>query len=181
MVLVELPMGIVLLISFNAGLCSVDIWSILVCISWCPLWVLATNSFSWLIPLSSVVLDISYPLSRDFLLESFSWSSCCLEHILFYLHIQFLLLPMLVYLSFPILEPLLFPWCYSSWFPQLHSVYPLLFSFLALWSLLSFFLSIVDPWVVGHPCCPLSYLPDPFLKECPSLCLSFPVYASMLL
>jgi len=93
-------MGVVLLTSSDARLCFVDIWNTLVCISWYLPLVLATSSFVWSILASSVVLDVSHPLSCDSLVGSSLWASCCLGHIFFLPCIQSHLLPMIIHCSF---------------------------------------------------------------------------------
>ena len=109
-------MGVVLLTSSDARLCFVDIWNILVHISWCLLLVLATSSFIWLILAFSVVLDVPHPLSRDSLIESPLWASCYLGHIFFLPCIQSHLLPMILHCLFPMLGLLPIFWCHFFWF-----------------------------------------------------------------
>ena len=165
MVLVKFPTDVILLVSSNVELCSVDTWSILVCISWCFLWVLATSSFFSVIPTSFVVLNVPHLPSCDFPLGFLPWSSCCLEHRLFLPCIPLCLLSMLIHFLSLVLGSLLFSWCYFFWSPLLYCFHPLLVFSLALQFPLLFFLIIIPLLGIKRLCYPLLYLLDPFLIE----------------
>ena len=116
MVLEVYPMDVILLLSVNVKLCSVGIWSILVHISWCPLLVLATNTFFWKVPASYVDPNVLYLLSCDFPLKFLSISSCYLVYRPFLLY---RLLCLLLRLGHPLslaLEQLLSLLLHFSWF-----------------------------------------------------------------
>ena len=118
MVFLESPMGEVCLLFFNVAPYSVNTLHILEHISWHLLWVLATNTFSWLVLASYVVLDVRHLLDRDILSEFLLWGPCCLGRISFLPCIPLHLLSMLVRLSFPMLGPppsLLCCFFKSSW------------------------------------------------------------------
>ena len=156
MVLVKFPIGVILLTSSDAGLCFVDIWNILVHISWHLLLVLVTSSFVWSILASSVILDIPHPLSCDSLVESSLWASCCLGHIFFLPCIQSHLISMIIHCPFPMLGSLPILWCHFFWFLPISYTCPLWSSFSTLLLLPWFFSSIVLPWTSGCLCYLLS-------------------------
>ena len=125
----EISIGVVLLTSSNAELYFVDIWNILIYISWCLLLVLATSSFVWSILAFSAVLDVPHPLSYGSFVGFSLWASCCLERTFFLLCIQFYLLLMIIYCLFPMLRSLSIFWCHFFWFLSIFLVCPLWSSF----------------------------------------------------
>ena len=163
MVSVEFPTDVILLVSFDVELCSVDTWSILVCISWYLLWVLATSSSFSVISTSFVILNVPHLPSCDFPLGFLLWSSCYLEHRLFLPCIPLCLLPMLIYFPSLVLGSPHFSWCCFSWSPLLYCFHPLLVFSLVLQFPLLFFLTIISLLEIKHLCYPLLYLLDPFL------------------
>ena len=72
---------------------------------------------------------------------------------------------MSIHLVFPMLGPLPFLWCYFFKFLWLSCILLLLSFFILWWFQLSFFLIIVLPLGVGHPCCLSLCWLDLFLKE----------------
>ena len=97
MVLVIFWVDVVLLVSFDVGLCSVNTWYNPEHISWYPLWFLATSNFSWLIPTFSVILNDQYSLDHDFLVIFVLIFSCYWEYIFAYPYKQFCFIPKFVY------------------------------------------------------------------------------------
>ena len=146
-------MGVVLLTSSDAGLCFVNIWNILIHISWHLLLALATSSFVWSILAFIVVLDAPHSLSHDSLVGFSLWASCCLECIFFLSCIQSYLLPMTIHCFFPMLGSLPIFWCHFFWFLSISLTCLLWLSSSTSLLLPWFFSSIVLLWTSGHPCC----------------------------
>ena len=165
MVHLESPVDVTLLSFFDVKPCSVGIWNIFVCISWCLSLVLATSTFFWVIPAFYAVPDVPHLLNHDFSLEFPSWSFCCLVHRFFLPCIPLYLLPMSFHLVFPMLGLLLSLLCCSSGSSWVCHILSLLLSFPTWWFWLSFLLTTFPPLAVVCPCYLLSYWLDLFLKE----------------
>ena len=129
MVPMVFSIDVILLISSNAELYSVSIWSNLAYIFWHLPLDLATNNSIWVVPSSFAILNVPHLLSCDFLTKSSPLISCYLGYISFLPYIWSHLVPMIIYCPFPVLGPPLILWCYSFWFSPIFPICSLLVFF----------------------------------------------------